>query len=70
MGLTLTERIKFDELQLLNEGGIAEQLVGQLLRNLPQAVRINADYPNKMQVNDYQLIPIPAYLIEQLPRFL
>jgi hypothetical protein len=31
-GLTLSEKMKFDELRLLNEGGIAEQTVGQLLR--------------------------------------
>jgi len=31
-GLTLSERMKFDELHLLNEGGITEQLAGQLLR--------------------------------------
>lgn len=128
MGLTLTERVKFDELQLLNEGGIAEQLVGQLLRvvtpyflepklyywvrdklgaeaevdyliqhaatiipievksgstgtlrslhaftrlrGLLKAVRINADYPSITQVNNYQLISIPAYLVEQIHRFL
>lgn len=33
-GLTLSERMKFDELRLLNEGGITEQIVGQLLRTV------------------------------------
>lgn len=128
MGLTLIERVKFDELQLLNEGGIAEQLVGQLLRTvapyfiepklyywvrdkagaeaevdyliqheatvvpievksgstgtlrslhaftrlrgLSKAVRINADYPSIVQVDNYQLLSIPAYLVEQIQRFL
>ena len=32
MGLTLTEMNKLHELKLVNEGGITEQLVGQLLR--------------------------------------
>jgi hypothetical protein len=31
-GLTLSNQMKFDELHLLNEGGIAEQVTGQLLR--------------------------------------
>jgi len=128
MGMTLTERVKFSELHLLNEGGIAEQLVGQLLRvivpyflepklyywlrdkvgaeaevdylmqheariipievkagstgtlrslhafmrlrNLKQAVRVNADYPSVVQVDNYQLISVPAYLLEQVPRLL
>ncbi|MFA6409129.1 MAG: AAA family ATPase [Gammaproteobacteria bacterium] len=33
-GITLPERMKFDELRLVNEGGIAEQLTGQLLRTI------------------------------------
>jgi len=33
-GLTLSERMKFNELRLLNDGGIAEQLVGQQLRTI------------------------------------
>jgi uncharacterized protein len=32
MGLSLAEMNKFNELKLINEGGIAEQLTGQLLR--------------------------------------
>ena len=34
MGLSLSEMYKFNELRLINEGGISEQLAGQLLRTI------------------------------------
>ncbi len=137
LGLSLNEINTCDEINLINKGGIAEQVAGQLLRtlsafyveptlyywhrekkssnaeidyliqqghkiipievkagstgtlkslhlfmgikNLTKAVRINSDHPSTTSIDintsqglnvKYQLLSIPFYLLEQLPRLI